>query len=144
MERRAVAPPRELETDGGEAEEFDGAGDKFAVEGARDEDGYAVVAEATGAGEQGAVPEGEDRRAGDGDADGGCRGVDVSIAPGEAEQPDDQHGEARDDSQGEALGEGVGHRLSLVESGGCGVLAGPKPSSKPTCRERDPGEPVLD
>ncbi len=51
--------------DGEEAETLDRAGDEFAVEAAADEDGDLFVAEAVGAGEEGAVPEDVDGWAGE-------------------------------------------------------------------------------
>lgn len=97
--------------DGEEAETIDGAGDEFAIEAPADEDGYVAVAEAVGAGEQGAVPE---------DVDGGARDLVagdcawigyVLIAEGGAEEADEGGGEGRDESEGESL-------TASVERGG--------------------------
>ena len=108
-------------SDGDEAEKLDGAGDEFAVEGLRDEDGDAEVAEAVGAGQQGAVPEGEDSRAGDlvavggGPAFGGqC--VDVAVAEGCAEDADERRREGWDDGEEEALFPGEGHEDECMRS----------------------------
>ena len=68
--------------DGAEAEQLDSAGDELAVKAAGDEDGDVAVAEAVGAGQQGAVPEGEDGRTGDGVADGGVGAGEVLVAEG--------------------------------------------------------------
>ena len=88
---------------GMEAEERDGACDEFAVEGGGDEDGDVVVAEAVRADEQCAMPEGEDRWAGDFDADGCTGRSDVAITQRGAERADEERGEWWDDGEQESL-----------------------------------------
>ena len=97
------AATRRRAADGKEAEILDGAGDEFAVEGRRDEDGDSLVPEAVSAGEQRAVPEGEDDGAGDFDADGDVRRVDVAVAPGASEQADEENRDGRDDREEDSL-----------------------------------------
>ena len=114
--QRGGAAARGRAANGAEAEPLDGARDQLAIEAARDEDGDAAAAEAVRAHQQGAVPEGVDRGAGDlvaRGARGGCRFEAVLVAQGRPEQADEQRGERRDDRQGEALAEGVRHRPSL-------------------------------
>ena len=89
--------------DSDESKTFDDARDEFAVEGAGDEDRNALVAEAVRADQQGAVPKGEDRRAGNCDADRGGRGVYVAITQGHTEQTNQRNGERRDDGQEQTL-----------------------------------------
>ena len=91
-----------------EAEESDGAGDKFAVERWRDEDGDLFVAEAMRAHEERAMPEGKDDWARDFNADGhalarGVERVDVAVAQCRAECADEQCGERRNDGEQKSL-----------------------------------------
>jgi hypothetical protein len=111
--------------DGDEAEAFDGAGDEFAVEAAADEDGEAVVAEAPGAGNQTAVPEGVDGGGRDLVAVCGSRLADVVVAKGDAEATDNHARQTGDDGEGYALLKGVGgdHFLSLPFEGAAGVVS---------------------
>ena len=83
--------------DGGKAEVLDRAGDQFAVEGVRDEDGDVERAEAMGAGEQRAVPETEHGGPGD-DITARCAGgEDVFVAKRGAEKTDEERGCGRND-----------------------------------------------
>jgi hypothetical protein len=74
-----------------------------------------VVAEAPGAGEQAAMPEGVNDGRGDVVAGGGVGVADVAVTEGDAETADGQAREAGEDGEGQALlqGVGVGHGLSL-------------------------------
>lgn len=103
--------------DGEEAEPLHGAGDEFAVEGLADEDGDALVAEAVGAGEERAVPEDEDGRAGDLVA-GDCAGIGhLLVMEGGAEEADEGGRERWDESEGESLEAGVGRHGFECTSG---------------------------
>ena len=100
---------------GDEAQALDGAGDEFAVEAAADEDGDAEVAEAPDAGEEAAVPEGEDDGRRDVVAGDDAGVADVAVAEGDAETADGEAREAGEDGEGEPLLQRVGvrHELSL-------------------------------
>ncbi len=89
-------------TDRFEAKKLNGAGDQFAVEALRDEDGDIFVAEAMRAGEQGAMPEGIDRWAGVGIARDGLIGAfrkDVPVTKRRSERADQQRSHPRDDGE---------------------------------------------
>lgn len=97
--------------DGEKAEALDGAGDELAIEGLADENGDASVAEAVGAGEQGAVPEDVDGGAGWLFA-GDCAGIGyIFVAEGSAEEADEGGRERGDESEGESLQAGVGRHV---------------------------------
>jgi hypothetical protein len=94
--------------DSGEAETFDGAGNKFAVEATADKDADSEVAEAPSAGQQGSVPKGIDgrRRA---VVTRGCTGLGYVFVPkGNAKTTDGHARDARDDGEGKALLQGIG------------------------------------
>jgi hypothetical protein len=101
--------------DGDEAETLYGAGDEFAIKAAADKDCEAVVAEAPGASQQTAVPEGVDGGRRDLITRGGSRLADVAVAKGDAEAADHRAREAWNDRENDALlpGVGGGHILSL-------------------------------
>jgi hypothetical protein len=94
--------------DSDEAEALDGTGDEFAVEAAADEDGDAVVAEAPGAGEQAAMPEGIDGRRWCVVTGNGARFADVSVTECDPKTADGHARDAGDDGKGEPLFQRVG------------------------------------
>ena len=101
-------------TNRNEAETLNGTGDEFAIEGLRDQNGDAEIAEAMCAGEQRTVPEGEDRRAGDGVSSGCSWRVDVAVTKRGAEQADERRRKRWDDAEEDALLAGKGHVLSVA------------------------------
>lgn len=94
--------------DGDEAETLDSAGDEFSVEALADEDGDAVVAEAPGASEQAAVPEGVNGWRSGVVAGDGTGVTDIAIAEGHAEAADGHVRETGNDREDETLLQGVG------------------------------------
>ena len=106
-------------SNGNEAQALDGAGDKFAVEAATDKDGDAIVAEAPGAGEKTAMPEGVDRRWRRVVTRIGSGIADVAVAKCHAKAADGHARQARDNGEGDTLlkSEGLGHKVEFIVTG---------------------------
>ncbi len=89
--------------DGDESQSFDGSRQQLSVEGAGDHDGDPQVAEVVSAGEEAAVPEGEDRRTGNLVSVERVGRVDLPDFEGPAQGADDEGEDGRNRRQKEAL-----------------------------------------